>query len=176
MSTVKEVTLINKEYVREYSPIPLNYNLDEVMPYTKVAELLWIKPIIGDALYCELLDEVEESAITDANSTLLLKIYQAEGIAIVYEALPFIYAHVSEVGITKGKSDNSDSINLTEVDYLTKHLKAQLQARLDELKYFLKTHSDSYPLWEVEDECCKKPMGSPFQQIYKPRNKRTELK
>lgn len=176
MATVKEKTLINKEYLKEYSQIPLNYNLDEVMNYTKVAELLWIKPILGDALYCELLDEVDEERITSANSTLLLKVYQAEAVAVVYESLPFIYAHVSEVGITKGHSDNSDSITLTEVDYITKHLKAQLQARLDELLHFLKTHSDAYPLFEVQDDCCNKPTTSPFQQIYCPRKKITDLK
>lgn len=176
MAAVKEQILINKEYLKEYSQIPLNYNLDEVLPYAKVSELLWIKPILGEPLYDELIEQVASGDISDANSTLLLKVYPAEAIAIVYEALPFIYSHISEVGITKGKSDNSDSINLTEVDYITKHLKAQLQARLDDLIYFLKTHLESYPLYEVQDDCCKKPEGSPFQQLYSPRKKKYNLK
>lgn len=176
MATVKEQVLINKEYLKEYSPIPLNYNMDEVLPYTKIAELLWIKPILGELLYDELIEQVASGEITDANSTLLLKVYPAEAIGVVYEALPFVWSHISEVGITKGKSDNSDSINLTEVDYITKHLKAQLQARLDDLKDFLKSHYESYPLWVVTDDCCKKPEGSPFQQLYTTRRKKTDLR
>ena len=176
MATVKEQILINKEYLKEYSPIPLNYNMDEILPYAKVSELLWIKPVLGELLYEELLEQVASGSITDTNSTLLIKVYSAEAIAVLYEALPFVWSHVSEVGITKGKSDNSDSINLTEVDYITKHLKAQLQARLDDLKDFLKSHSDSYPLWVVTDDCCAKPLSSPFQQIYTTRRKKTDLR
>lgn len=175
MATVKELVLINKEYLKEFSQIPLNYNLDEVMPYTKAAELIWIKPILGQALYNSLLDEVEGGDISEVSSTLLLKVYAAESIAVTYEALPFIYAHISEVGITKGHSENSESVNLTEIDYLTKHLKAQLQAKLDELKWFLKVHSEQYPLYEAEDDCCK-VKENPFKQIYSTRKKNNTLK
>lgn len=175
MSTVKENILINKAYLKEYSPIPLNMNLDEVLTYAKIAELIWVVPVIGQSLYDELLEQIEDGDISEANSTLLLKIYSLEGFSIVYEALPFIWTHISEVGITLGHSDNSDSIKLSDLDYILKHLKAQVQVRQDDLKYFLKTHLESYPLFEVEDDCCKKKVN-PFQQIYTPKKKNNTLK
>ena len=142
MAVIKEKILINDEYLKAYSPIPLNYNLDEVRPYVKVSELLYIEPILGEPLYEELI-----------------------------EPLPFIWSHMSEVGITKGHSDNSDSIDLKDLNYLSQHLKAQLQARLDNLEYFLKTHLDSYPLYVVVDDCCVNKNRITFNQLYSPRKK-----
>ena len=138
MSTVRERTIINKEYLKEYSPIPKNYNLDEVSNYIKISELIWVKPIIGDALYEELLEQVEDENISETNSTLLLHVYPLLGFSVVYEAMPFIWADISTVGITIGHSENSESLKLSDLDYLLKHLKSRMEVRQDELKCFLK--------------------------------------
>ena len=103
---VRDWTLINDAYFKSFSPLPFNYNLEEIRPYYKVAEELWVVPIIGVALYNELIQQVNENNVTELNSTLLLKIYAYEAIAITYEALPFVSYHISEIGISKGKSDN----------------------------------------------------------------------
>ena len=176
MAVIKEKILINDEYLKAYSPIPLNYNLDEVKPYVKVSELLYIEPILGEPLYEELIEQVASGDITEANSTLLLQIYPALAIGTAFEALPFIWSHMSEVGITKGHSDNSDSIDLKDLNYISQHLKAQLQARLDNLEYFLKTHLDSYPLYVVVDDCCVNKNRITFNQLYSPKRKITDLK
>ena len=176
MATIKEPILINNEYLKMFSPIPLNYNMSEVTPYIKVSELLYIVPILGEPLYEELIEQVSSGTVTPENSTLLLQIYPALAIGVCYEALPFLWSHVSEVGITKGHSDNSDSIDLKDVNYISQHLKAQLQARLDNLEYFLKTHLDSYPLYQVIDDCCNTVNNITFNQIYSPRKKCSEIK
>ena len=176
MSVIREKVLINSEYLKEYSPIPLNYNLSEINPYVKVSELLYIVPIIGEPLYEELLNQVASGDITEANSTLLLEIYPALAIAACYESLPFLWSHVSEVGITKGHSDNSDSIDLKDLNYVSQHLKSQLQARLGNLETFLKSHYESYPLYVVIDDCCIDKTRITFNQLYSPKRKITDLK
>ena len=176
MSVIREKVLINSEYLKEYSPIPLNYNLDDIRPYVKVSELLYIVPIIGEPLYEELIEQVASGEVTEANSTLLLEIYPALAIGVCYEALPFLWSHVSEVGITKGYSDNSDSIEIKDLNYISQHLKAQLQARLGNLETFLKSHYESYPLYVVIDDCCNAVNNITFNQIYTPKRKITDLK
>lgn len=176
MSVIREKVLINSEYLKEYSPIPINYNLDEVRAYIKVSELLYIVPILGEPLYEELIEQVSSGTVTPENSTLLLEIYPSLAIGVCYEALPFLWSHVSEVGITKGHSDNSDSIDLKDVNYISQHLKSQLQARLGQLEYFLKTHLDSYPLYQVIDDCCNAVNNITFNQLYSPKRKITDLK
>ena len=43
--------IINEKYLKQYSPIPLNYNLTEVKNYIPVAEKIWVKPLIGNELF-----------------------------------------------------------------------------------------------------------------------------
>lgn len=65
-------TLINEAYLKEYSPLPQNFDISEVIPYIKPTELIWIVPILGQPLYDELLQQVADNNLTEENSTLLL--------------------------------------------------------------------------------------------------------
>ena len=134
-------TLINEKWLKEFSPIPLNYNLKELHNYIKLAESIWIEPLIGYQFYDELLTQVAENNLTDENSTALVEaIYPYLGFAVALESLPIMWAHISEVGITKGKSDNSDSLDLKDMTYFSQHLRNQVEARKDYCKKWLCEH------------------------------------
>ena len=79
--------LIDSKYLKKFSPIPLNYNLDEVKNYINIAELIWILPIIGDDFYSELQDEVDNDNLSEANQTLFLEaLYPYLAYAVTLEA------------------------------------------------------------------------------------------
>lgn len=151
MATIELPTIINEEYFKQYSPIPENYNIKEIKPFFKVAEQLWVLPVLGQALYDELLEQVCANRITPENSTLLLVIYPYLSFAICYEALPFISYHFSQVGVTKGKSDNSDSVSINDVNFISTQLRSQVETMKGQLKKFLDHHSDVYPLYKPDD-------------------------
>lgn len=164
MADIVEVqTLITEDYFKTYSPISDNYNIKDIKPYFHVAEKLWIEPIIGTPLYEELLDEVEKDEVTPENATLLLNIYPLLAFAIVYESLPFVGYHLSQVGITKGKSENSEPVSINDVNYISSQLRNQCETMKMLLKKFLDEHAEHYPLYyadntvecncECDDEC-----------------------
>lgn len=177
-------TLINEKWLKEFSPIPLNYNLKELHNYIKLAESIWIEPLIGYQFYDELLTQVTENNLTEENSTALVEaIYPYLGFAVAYEALPIMWAHISEVGITKGKSDNSDSLDLKDMTYFSQHLRNQVEARKDYCKKWLCEHYTYYPLMDVCGcgcSCCsdnaKLNYPNPQFQVYKPVKKNTNLR
>lgn len=155
MSNIKrQKTLINSEYLKSYSMFPKNYDLTDIENFVPIAEQIHILPILGVALYEELLDQVTTNTLTDKNSTLLLEVYKVEGLAVLYESLPFVWAHVSSVGITKGKSDNSDSLENKDLAYINTHLKAQLDYAKSYLKNWLDDYASNFPLYKKEDVCC----------------------
>lgn len=143
--------IINEAYFKAYSPVPKNYNWEEIKPFIHTAEKIWLEPILGTPLYEELLEQVNKNEVTPENSTLLLQIYPYLSMCAVYESLPFIIFHVSEVGITKGKSDNSDSLSSKDTNYINSHIKAQIEVCKTLLKKFLNEHSDTYPLYRPDD-------------------------
>lgn len=160
MSNIKrQPVLINDEYLRAYSLFPKNYDLTEIENFIPLAEQIHIQSIIGIALYEELLEQVQNNTLTDVNSTLLLEIYKVEGLAVLYEALPFCWAHLSQVGITLGRSDNSESIANKDISYINTHIKAQLDYAKRHLKKWMELYSDNFPLYIKEDELCDCPVN-----------------
>lgn len=176
MNNIKrQPTLINAEYLKSYSMFPKNYDLTDIQNFIPVAEQIHILPIIGISLYEELLEQVTSNTLTDENSTLLLEIYKVEGIAVLYESLPFVWSHISQVGITKGKSDNSDSLENRDLAYLNTHIKAQLDYAKQYLKKWLDEYQINFPLYKKEDECCKQ-MDSYHFDIYRTQKDNIDIK
>ena len=175
--------LFNDKWLKEFSPIPINFNLKEVQNYIKIAEVIWLQPILGNAFYDELLYQVKNNQLSDENSTALVEaIYPYLGFAVALESLPFIWSHISEVGITLGKSDNSDSLSLKDMTYVESHLRRQVEARKDYLIKWLDTHCKSFPLYSpsnCNDNCCGTKDGlnepNPLWSIYSCKKNCTDL-
>lgn len=177
--------IINEKYFKKYSPIPVNYNMTEIKNYIPVAEKIWLIPVIGYDLYDELDDQVQKNEVSDENATLLTEggLWQYLAFATVYEALPMIWSHISEVGVTKGKSDNSDSLDLKDMTYVAQHLRNQVEVLKDQLKRWLCEHSDTFPTLDCCGcgcSCCgdnaKLNKPNPMKQIYGTPRKCTNLK
>lgn len=178
--------IINEKYFKQYSPIPVNYNMTEVKNYIPVAEKIWVKPLIGYDLFDEIETQVKNNTVSEANATLLTEggLWQYLSFATVYEALPMIWSHISEVGVTKGKSDNSDSLDLKDMTYVSQHLRNQVEVLKDQLKRWICEH---YTYYEKADlcscgceQCCqtnpKLNYPNPQYQVYKPYRRNTDLK
>ena len=152
---VRPYTVINETYFKAYCPVPMNFNMEEILPFFNVAEELWLVDVLGIALYNELLEQVNSNTVTELNSTLLLKVYPYLSFAICFEALPFIGYHFSEVGVTKGKSENSDSVSINDMNYISSTLRNQVELLKRYLKKFLDDNADLYPLYTPTGSCCE---------------------
>ena len=177
--------IINKEYFKKYSPIPLNYNLDEVMLYIPVAEKIWIKPITGRFLFDEIEYQVKNNQVSDEISTLLTEggLWQYLCYATVYECLPLLWGKISEVGIVKGKSDNSDSLDLKDMTYIEGHIRRQVEVLKEQVLQFLCEHCQSYPTFDISVCGCGCPCNkdkapikpNPYWGLYSTKHRRTNL-
>lgn len=178
--------LINKELLKKYGIFPRNYDLTEVMNYVDIAEAIWIVKTIGYAQYQELEEQVKNNELTPENATLLVEaIYPYLTMAIAYEANPILWGHLSEVGWTKGKSENSESLSLKDMTWIQEHLRAQLEARKDLAIQWINDHIEYYPLiaqcTRCECGCCNEGKGrlnepNPYKQLYTTKRRYTELR
>lgn len=150
---VYHCVLITDGYLRKYSPLPDNYDLTEIRPFIHPAEKIWIEPVLGTPLYEELLEQVERNEVTEENSLLLLNVYPLLSFAVCYEAMPFISYHFSTVGVTAGKSDNSDHAGISAVNYITERLRSQIETMKRLLRRFLDENAALFPLYKSEGGC-----------------------
>lgn len=175
--------LINKELLKRYSPFPQNYDLTEVMNYVDLAEKMYILPIIGNDFYEELTEQVESNTVTSENSTALVEaIYPLLGFAVAHESLPLTWAKISEVGVVKSSSDNSEPLTLKDLTLVQQHLKNQVQVRIDYAKHWLCEHQFYYPKLEICNcgcsNCGKNKLSNtaPKLELYSTFRRNTNLK
>lgn len=158
-------TLINEIDFKEYSPVPNNFNIKAITPFFAITENAYIKPILGVALFEQLLSEIEQEQITPDNQKLLSYIIPYDAIAITYECLPFITYKFSEGGITKFKNDYSESISADELNNLSSYLSTQMQILKNELLKFLEENKEKFPLYRSESDECK-PIDKSGLRLY----------
>lgn len=173
--------IINNEYLKKFSPIPLNFNMEEVNNYVELAQIIYILPVLGEPLYDEICEQVENDDLTPENGTLLLEaIWPLLGFATVHEALPFLWAHVSEVSITKGHSENSDALSLKDLTLIQQHLRNQIEVRQQYAIDWLNAHADSFPLYVPKgcgcDKCGNKLTKNYYKDFYTPYRRCTNLR
>lgn len=176
--------IINKANIAKYSNLPINYDYSEVMNYVDVAEKIWLLPILGYDWYDELQEQVRENNVSQENATALVEaIWPYLGFCIMYEALPTIAYHASEVSLTKGSSENSEPLTLKEIGFYQDHIRRQIEARKEFLKKWICEHLEYFPLaipCNCGCSCCNEraKLESPnaYYQIYSTRRRCTDLK
>lgn len=184
MATKKKLTdlfIISEELLKLHSPISRNLDVERVIPFLTIAQPYYIEPILGTALLEELQSQVESGEITEENKALLLKIAPALANWTTYTALRSLAYSITEKGITKEHSENSESINEKELGEYILSSKNLAEMSTELLIKYLCRCSDLYPLWRPSSDCnCQKYMpedGSAEQEmksvIYFPKKKKT---
>lgn len=178
-------SIINEKWLKEFSLIPLNFNTKEIQNFVDIAQAIWLIPIIGYEWFAEILEQVQTNTLSEENSTALVEaIYPYLSLAVVYEALPSLLYHVSEVSITKGHSDNSEALTLKEITYYEGWIRRQLEARKDFLIKWLDDRKDYFPLYHPTScgcNACSSSRGvlhkpNPLFQVYTTRRRNTTLR
>lgn len=152
-----ETLIISEELLKLYSPLSRNVDVDKIYPYLHLAQPFFIEPILGTALLQELQHQIEEGEITEENKALILKTAPVLAYYGTYLAMRSLTYSITEKGMTKEKSENSESISEKELGEYVLSIKNQAEMYADVLIKYLCRCALSYPLWRPEEDChCEK--------------------
>lgn len=148
--------IIDIPHLQEYSLLPANFDLTDVINLLEPTEFLFVKPLLGDELYDEICEQVKNDNVSDVNASLLVDggLWRYLACAFAMEVTPFVYVHFSQVGATKGRSENSDSADLKDITYLTSHLRTNLETYKKYTYNWLLERMGSYPKWSPNESVC----------------------
>ena len=152
-----ETLIISEELLKLYSPLSRNVDVDKIYPYLHLAQPFFIESILGTALLQELQHQIEEGEITEENKALILKTAPVLAYYGTYLAMRSLTYSITEKGMTKEKSENSESISERELGEYVLSIKNQAEMYADVLIKYLCRCALSYPLWRPEEDChCEK--------------------
>ena len=152
-----ETLLISEELLKLYSPISKNVGVDRIYPFVHLAQPYYIAPILGKPLTEELQQQIEDDDLTDENKALIIKIAMPLAMWTSYLAVRGLGYSFTQKGITKEKSENSESLNEKEMGEYILSLKNQAEMAQELLIAYLCNCKELYPLWRPQVECnCNK--------------------
>lgn len=135
------------------SAIP-NSNLDKRYIQQDVifyCQRRYIRPKIGEDLYDELIDQIDDSSLTALNNTLLDDyIKKALAHFVMYESLPYIHTQIGSQGVRQNIDDFSNEATGGDVSQLRKTILQKAEWYLQEMIAYLnhEDQEDSYPLYD----------------------------
>ena len=152
-----ETLLISEELLKLYSPLSKNVGIDRIFPFVHLAQPYYITPIIGQPLLEELQEQIDNDSLTTENKALIIKIAMPLAMWTTYLAVRGLGYSFTQKGVTKEKSENSESLSEKEMGEYILSLKNQSEMASELLIKYLCHCKDLYPTWRPEKECnCNK--------------------
>jgi hypothetical protein len=149
---MKALFITLKELKRK-SIIDGNLDQDKLIQFVEVAQDTYIQTQLGTKLYDQLQYEVINSSVTTANQTLIdtyikpMLIWYSQATYIPYAAF-----QISNGGIYKHRSENSDSATQEEIDSLVDQAKITAEFYTQRFIDFMDQNSSDYPLYTASQD------------------------
>lgn len=149
---------ISETYLKDNSPLSGNVDIQEIYPYARTAENIYIQEAIGTSLYDDLVAKVIASkasppvAISANDITLIKKIRDAVLWYTVYDALPFLAIKLRNIGVVKQTGEGHESAARDDVSYLRKECKNKGDFYLKRVQDYLCENEDLYPAYDQGED------------------------
>ncbi len=139
---------IDTTYVIKTNTIDESVDSKFIEPSIEIAQELYIKELLGTALYDQLETQIEGSTVTPANETLL-RDYIAPCLSkyVYYLALPKLMYKVENISVVKRKTDTADAIDFKELNFIRQIAKYEAEFFCTKLSRFFCANSSTYPLY-----------------------------
>ena len=143
---MSEVLFITRNDIVRYSNLNGAVDSDKMIQFIKLAQDIHLENVLGTDLMNRLKSDIEAGTLTDPYLTLLNKYIKPMLIHYsLLEIIPFNAYQISNGGIFKHNSENSESVSKSEVDFLAeKHRKIAQNYRERFIKHVL-NDSSKYP-------------------------------
>jgi hypothetical protein len=152
--SLAETKLITEQEVKNYTDLPNNLKTSNLSFSITVAQDLYIRSALGEDLYSELLDQVQNDTLTALNLTLLNgdnRLFRGIKFAlawwVAYEIYPYLHTKVTPTGIQTKSTDEAISADSRDVEMRRNIAKKKAEYYLDQLIKYLCDKDTDYPLF-----------------------------
>ena len=138
----------SEQWLKENSAIDENVDMKYIRITIEECQKLHILTILGTALYNEINTQVVAGSVTSLNQTLLNDYIQpALKYWVLYEGIDLFHFKITNKAIMKKNSDNSQPIEISEIERLMDRHKHKAEEFSQRLTNYLLANTTSYPLY-----------------------------
>lgn len=128
---------IDETYLKNNSPLSGNVDIEELYPFAKTSEEIYIQGAIGTKLYERLITKVNAQSYTSDELIVLRKIRDCLVWYTCYDALPFLGTKIRNIGVVEQSGENIQNATEQRVSFLAKKCKDKGDFYLNMLQKWL---------------------------------------
>jgi hypothetical protein len=138
---------ITETWIKENTPITANIDPNEITPFIRSAQDIYIQELLGTSFYNHLMDGVAASTLTNDEKDLLKLIRPALAYYIVLDALPFIATKIRNIGVVEQTGDKLGSASDANIKYLRSEVKNKAEFYIKRVNDYLCVNSRLFPTY-----------------------------
>jgi len=141
-----DVLFVSEERMKKYTSLDENIRVEDITTHILNAQAIYIQPILGTKLYNKIKNGIKEETLTPDEEELLQE-YIAKTLMhySLYLMLPFIKYRIVAKGVLNGASEETESTNLDELQYLRQSIKDTAEFYAQRLVEYLIDYSTNFP-------------------------------
>jgi hypothetical protein len=147
-----ESTIVTVNDLKNFSSIGENVDPELLYPHLLIAQQLYLQPVLGDALYNDIVSRFDNSQLTGDTQTLYEQyIIPALAYSSWYSVSPFLNYRTQRAGINTTSSDVLTPVTPEELNIYLSKVENFKQFYLDRLEKYLVTNATLFPLFRQND-------------------------
>lgn len=147
-----ESTLVTVEQLKTLTSISDTMDCELLQPHLLIAQQLYVAPVLGDALYNDILAQFDANTISGNTQTLLDEhVTPAIGFSSWYSAAPFLAYKTQRVGIGSQSSPDTTPVTTEELALYITRVENYKDFYLKRLRDYLEANETLFPLYRTAD-------------------------
>lgn len=140
------VNFVTSQFCKNNSPMIAYLSDDEIVPFIKIAQDIHLQRVLGTNLMKDLQAKVLANTLNADEITLMDDYIQFTLVyCVVYEHILFNHYKMTNKGITKQTSDNSQSADLGEINFVRNDIRNKSEYFKDRLAKYLTAKASLFP-------------------------------
>lgn len=145
-------SFVSENYLKGFTPISKNIDVEEVVAFLEEVELMDVREIIGKPLY----DDIKTKFINQTLNTNEIELVNLLKRGIAYksasQALPFLNTKITSKGVQKLRGEFSEAGSMEEMKYLRRELENKSEYFFERVVEYLCKNSKYFPLYNTSDD------------------------
>lgn len=147
-----ESTICTPNQLKNLTSLSQNIDPELLNPHLLIAQQLYVQPILGDALYNDIVNRFNTNTLTGDSQTLYEEyIVAAIGFGAWYSIAPFLNYKSQRAGIQTTSSPDNTPVTVEELSLYISRVENLKNFYSQRLQTFLDNNQTKYPLYRQGD-------------------------
>lgn len=145
------IYFVTENYLKKKTPITDNVSALDVSKFIEPAASTWMQSILGTYFFNDLLTKYNNETLSADEETLVAKIQPAVAWRAAAMSVIGLTYQLKNKGLQKQNGDNSESVDLTEAQFVKTEYVQQAEFFESMTRKFLNLNKDDYPKFTSSD-------------------------